>query len=124
MLYKIPQVVVIVDRGIVEKISRIVSSHEIPILEMIHGVVTIDDEATEGLNGLEKDIKSSVDEYGDLARIYGDDSKTGIAFVERVYGYESKFADILEEFRVAGDEVVEQPKKRVTRNKSKVDETE
>lgn len=98
MSLSIPQVVAILDRGICEKTSRICSEHELPILELVHGVVEVDEEATQGLNGLKKTINSIAEEYGDLARVYGECEKTGLPLVERAHGSLSAFSAILSQF--------------------------
>jgi hypothetical protein len=100
MSYKIPQVVVIVNRGPMEKPSRICSEHEIPILAMIHtaGDPEIDHEATAALNGAFKVVDSVGEEYATLAHRYGDDEKTGMTLVERVFINESRFAEVLAQY--------------------------
>lgn len=113
-MYKVPQVVALLSRGVVEIPSRICSEHEIPILEMIHthGDIEIDDAATAALNGLTKEISSASEEYAILARRYGDDEKTGMSLVERIFGTEREFAKQLEPFLVA-----DEPKKSRTKTK-------
>lgn len=93
---KIPYVTAIIERDPMEKISRIVLPHEIPILEMVHNkAVHVDENHIPEVEP--KEVENPQDEYERLMGTYGDDPKTGIPYVERVFGNLSSFGSALEE---------------------------
>lgn len=114
-------VVAIIKKSLVEIIARVVPEYELPLLEAVHGEVEISDEETQKILGQFKTVDSAEHEYNDLMRAYGDDAKTGLPIMERVY---RDFGDFLETFNnclADGEkaEEVEKPKRKVSARKSK-----
>ena len=91
---QIPMMLVIIDRGPMEKIPRHVAEHEIPLLEMIHGGGSVRDSG-EPIDAV-REIDSPEAEYERLLNTYGDDEKSGMPLVERVHGRISEFCELLE----------------------------
>jgi len=116
---KVKLVVAIIERSLVEHTPRIVPEYELPLLEAIHKSAIIDQEASEALNGQTKDIESVEAEYINLCKVYGDDEKTGMPLVERIYGTERDFAEVVAEYLADGEqlEAEEEKPKRTQRKK-------
>jgi hypothetical protein len=91
---QIPMMLVIIDRGPMEKIPRHVAEHEIPLLEMIHGGGSVRDSG-EPIDAV-REIDSPEAEYERLLNTYGDDEKSGMPLVERVHGRISEFCALLD----------------------------
>lgn len=91
---QIPMMLVIIDRGPMEKIPRQVAEYEIPLLEMIHGGGSVRDSG-EQIDAV-RDIDSPESEYERLLGAYGDDDKSGMPLVERVHGRISEFCALLD----------------------------
>lgn len=111
-MQKVSLVVVTVTKSLVEKINRVVPEYEIPLLEAVHGQVEINHEETEKIEGQFKTVDSAEHEYNDFARIYGDDAKTGMPLVERMYRTLDDFIDAFNSCLVDG--VEEAPKRKAT----------
>jgi len=105
-MLKIPLLLVIIDRGPMEKIPRLAAEHEIPLLEMVHGGGSIQDSG-EPVTDF-REIESLDEEYERLVHAFGEDEKSGMPIVERIYGRASEFVSSIEA-RFAGNESGEAP---------------
>lgn len=117
---KVKLIVAVIERSLVEHTARIVPEYELAILESIHGKsVIVDEESTTALNGQSKEIESVAVEYANLCKVYGDDEKTGMPLVERIYGSERDFAEVVAEYLADGEqlEAEEEKPKRTQRKK-------
>lgn len=102
---KSTRVLVIVDRNMTDKTSKLIWSHEIPLLEELHGcsVITVDPAKLDAMPmdhygiGEEFKCRSIDDEYHRLINVYGMHPKIEMSVVERVYGQlvEGRFESVI-----------------------------
>jgi hypothetical protein len=110
---KVKLVVAIIERSLVEHTPRIVPEYELTLLEAVHKSAIIDHEATDALKGQTKDIESVEAEYINLCKVYGDDEKTGMPLVERIYGSEHNFSNAVAQYLADGEQLEElEPKQK------------
>lgn len=95
---KIAFVVAVIERDMAEKVARIVMPHELPILELVHDKpISVDEKGEHNVAPQEVD---PAEEYERLIRQYGEDPKSGLPYVERVFGRLGEFARVLEDLAV------------------------
>ena len=114
-------VVAIIKKSLVEIIARVVPEYELVLLEAVHGEIEINDEETQKISGQVKTVDSAEHEYNDLMRVYGDDAKTGLPIMERVYRDFGGFLEAFNNCLADGEEAeeVEKPKRKVSARKPK-----
>ncbi len=108
------RVLVIVDRTMTDKTSKLIWEHEIPILEEIHNcsVIKVDPNTLDKMPmdhygiGEEFRCTSVEDEFFRLANVYGQHEKIEMPVVEKVYGRveEGRFERVLGKDCIAKDE--------------------